>query len=157
MQLLLPPEVVERLVAALKKAVLREIGGVLMGEHVTENVFQVKNLTIQYHGGSFTAFWRVVQDIYMPLRKFFRATHHNFTRFNYLGEWHSRPSYRPEPSTVDRKTMHNMIEDQQLGAHFVVLMIVRLGSTGQLQGSVTVFQPGHQEFRGELIQERAER
>jgi hypothetical protein len=155
MQLLLPPDVVERLVTALKKAGLREIGGILMGEHVMENVFRVKDLTVQYHGSSFAAFWRAVQDLYRPLRKFFRATNHNFRRFNYLGEWHSHPSYTPEPSIVDRTTMHGMIGDQQLGAHFVVLMIVKLGSTGLLQGSVTVFQAGHQEFRGELIQERA--
>jgi proteasome lid subunit RPN8/RPN11 len=156
MQLLLPPEIVRRLVAALKKAGPREIGGILMGEHVRENVFRVKDLTVQYHGGTLVTFWRVVQDITSPLRKFFRTTNYDFQRFNYLGEWHSHPSYALEPSAVDRQTMHDMIADPKLGAHFIVLMIVKLDGTRQFQGSVTVYQPESQECRGELIEERAE-
>jgi hypothetical protein len=155
MRLLLPPEVIERLIAALKKAGEREIGGILMGEHVGENVFRVKDLTIQYHSGSFAAFWRAVHDIILPLRKFFRMTHYNFRRFNYLGEWHSHPAFTTEPSATDHRTMRGMVEDPKLGAHFVVLMVVRLDSTAQLPGSVTVYRPGHQEFSGDLIQEEA--
>ena len=153
MQLLLPPEVTRKLLAALQKAEQHEIGGVLMGEHVAESVFRVRDLTVQYHGGSFAAFWRVVQDVLMPLRNFFRATGHNFQRFNYLGEWHSHPSFIPEPSATDHRTMRDMIEDPKLGAHFVVLMVVKLDEAHQLHGSVTVYQPGRREFRGELVQE----
>jgi len=156
MQLLLPPDVVEKLVAALAKAAEREIGGIMMGEHVGEKVFRVKDLTIQHHGGSLAAFWRTVQDMITPLRNFFRATQQNFKRFNYLGEWHSHPSFLPEPSATDHKSMREMIEDPKLGANFVVLMVVKLNGAGQLQGSITVYQAGHQEFRGELIQEGAE-
>ena len=121
-----------------------------------ENIFRVKDLTIQHHGGSFATFWRAVQDIVMPLRSFFRVTHNNFRRFNYLGEWHSHPSFLSEPSSTDHKTMRGMVENPKLGAHFTVLMVVKLNGTEQLEGSVTVYQTGYQEFRGELIQERAE-
>ena len=157
MRLLLPPEVVEKLVLALTRAGEREIGGILMGEHVGENVFRVKDLTVQYHGGGLVAFWRAVQDVVMPLRNFFRATGHKFTHFNYLGEWHSHPLFTPEPSPTDHRTMRGMVEDPELGAHFVALVVVKLDGSGQLQGSVTVYQAGYQACRGELIQEEAER
>ena len=49
--------------------------------------------------------------------------------------------------------MHDMIADPEFGAHFVVLMIVKLDGTKQFQGSVTVYQPKYQEFRGELTEE----
>jgi hypothetical protein len=52
--------------------------------------------------------------------------------------------------------MHDMIADPKLGAHFVVLMIVKLDGTKQFQGSVTVYQPESQECRAELTEERAE-
>ncbi len=153
MQLLLPPKIGEQLVTALARAGTREIGGILMGEHLAENVFRVTNLTIQRHGGSFATFLRVVQDIIEPLRIFFRATNNNYQRFNYLGEWHSHPSFVPEPSPRDCQTMHDIIKDPNVGANFVVLLILKLNQKHQLEGSVTVYQPGGQEFRGDLIQE----
>jgi proteasome lid subunit RPN8/RPN11 len=154
MKLLLPPPLVKRLAIALEKAGTHEIGGILMGKHVTENVFQVTDLTIQRHGGGFATFLRVVQDITEPLRNFFRATNHNYTRFNYLGEWHSHPSFIPEPSSRDHQTMRDIIEDPDVGANFVVLMIVKLNQSRQLEGSVTVYQPNEREFMGELVQEK---
>jgi Prokaryotic homologs of the JAB domain len=60
-----------------------------------------------------------------------RDEHHNFKRFNYLGEWHSHPSFLPEPSATDHKSMREMIEDPKLGANFVVLMVVKLNGAGQ--------------------------
>jgi [CysO sulfur-carrier protein]-S-L-cysteine hydrolase len=74
MQILLPPDITQRLADALARAGTREIGGVLMGEHIDENVFRVKNITIQHHGGSFAAFMRMVQDVITPLTEFFRVT-----------------------------------------------------------------------------------
>jgi [CysO sulfur-carrier protein]-S-L-cysteine hydrolase len=154
MQILLPPDIIERLIHALEQADTREIGGILMGEHIAENVFRVKDLTVQQHSGSFVTFVRMLQDIIAPLRHFFQATNHNYSRFNYLGEWHSHPSFVPEPSSRDRQTMRDLIEDPAVGAHFVVLMIVKLTQAGQLDGSVTVFQPAGLEARGELVLER---
>lgn len=155
MQLLLPPEVGQRLVMALTKAAHREIGGILMGEHVAENVFRVKDLTIQRCGGV-AVFLRRVQDVVRPLRKFFRATNYNFRHFNYLGEWHSHPSFVPEPSTTDQQTMQDIVEDPQVGAHFAVLLVIKLNGVGGLEGSVIVYQPGGYKFRGQLVQEKEE-
>lgn len=151
MNLLLPLEVHERLVDALAKAGRREIGGILMAEHVAENVFRVMDLTTQRRGGSFATFVRAVQSVLGPLREFFRATHHNYARFNYIGEWHSHPSFAPVPSTTDHNTMHSIIENPEVGAFFVVLMIVKLGDARGLEGSVTVYQPGGSRFRGHLV------
>lgn len=151
MKLLLPPEVKGRLVDALAKAGRREVGGILMAEHVAENVFRVRDLTIQRRGGSFATFVRAVQSVLGPLGEFFRATGHNYTRFNYAGEWHSHPSFAPVPSTTDHSTMHSIVENPEVGAFFVVLMIVKLGDKRELEGSVTIYQPGGRRFRGELV------
>jgi hypothetical protein len=151
--MLLPPELQERLVAALTKAGRREVGGILMAEHVAENVFRVSDLTIQRRGGSIATFVRAVQLVLGPLREFFRATGHNYTRFNYIGEWHSHPSFAPVPSATDHDTMRSIIENPVVGAFFVVLVIVKLGDTQGLEGSVTVYQPGGRRFRGELVME----
>jgi len=156
MQIILPNDVAKKLAKALKNSVNREIGGILMGKNVSENVFLVKDITIQSHGGTFATFTRFLEDIFNPLQNFFRNTGYNFTRCNYLGEWHSHPAFILEPSSTDCKTMWEIVEDFSVGANFAVLMIIRLDSTERLEGTVTVFLPNHQRFKGTLIQEKAD-
>lgn len=132
MKLRLPPDMVHKISGALQDAGTREIGGILMGEHIGADIFRVRNITIQRHSGSFASFVRAIQDFVAPLRHFFRTTNHDYTRFNYLGEWHSHPSFEPVPSVTDRQTMHDLIQDDNVGANFVVLMIVKLGDGNKL-------------------------
>jgi hypothetical protein len=155
MQLLVPPEIASKLVEALTQAGRREIGGILMGEHVGPDVFRVKELTIQRKGGTFAAFVRIVAEILTPLRAFFDATKHQYARFNYLGEWHSHHSFALEPSGKDHITMHHIVSDPQLGAHFVVLLLVKLDGGSQLEGSVVVYEPNKTPFPGTVVQERS--
>lgn len=153
MQLILPREIRQQLEIALRDARRREIGGILMAEHSAENTFCVRSLTVQRRGGSFAAFVRAVEAILGPLKNFFRQTDYNYTKFNYVGEWHSHPSFVPAPSNTDHQTMLSIINDPQVGAFFVVLLIVKLNENGELVGTVTVYQPDAPAFRGELILE----
>lgn len=125
-----------------------------MGEHVGPGIFRVKELTLQRKGGSFAAFVRIVSEILGPLRAFFEKTKREYTRFNYLGEWHSHHSFALAPSERDHLTMYNMVTDPGLGARFVLLLLVKLGEGNQLQTSVTVYQPNRPPFGGDVIRER---
>ncbi len=153
MQILQPDEAANKLTEDLKKARNKEIGGILMGEHVSEGVFRVKDLTIQSHGGTAASFTRILEENLSPLQNFFCETGYDFTRFNYLGEWHSHPAFALEPSGTDCNTIWEIVEDSSVGANFAILMIVRLNDADQLEGSVTVFLPRHQSFKGTLIHE----
>lgn len=154
MQLLLPREIVGRIVAALGEAGSREIGGILMGEHIGLDTFCVKDLTIQRKGGTFVTFVRVVRNILGPLQAFFRKTHHDYARFNYLGEWHSHPSFALSPSTTDHRSMFEIIDDPQLGANFVVLLLVKLGEQAVLDCAVFIYEPRAQPRTGEVVYEQ---
>jgi [CysO sulfur-carrier protein]-S-L-cysteine hydrolase len=155
MQLLIPPTISQQLVDTLRQTGQREIGGILMGEHVAPDSFRVKEITIQRKGGTFAAFIRMVEEILAPLLAFFDTTKHDYTRFNYLGEWHSHHSFALAPSGRDHSTMYDIVLDQQLGAGFVVLLLVKLSDHGQLEGSVTVYQPNKTLFTGSIIQENS--
>ena len=87
-EIVLPREIQERLSAALEDARQREIGGVLMGECLAPGRFRVVDLTIQRRGGRFASFVRRLGDALSALARFFRNTGDDYTRFNYLGEWH---------------------------------------------------------------------
>ena len=66
------------------------------------------------------------------------------TRFNYLGEWHSHPSFEPLPSDTDIRTMQSLVEDPDVGVNFLVLMVCRMASgRGRvLELTATAFRAG---------------
>ena len=153
MQLRVPSEIAGQLADALWQAGQREIGGILMGEHIGPDVFRVKKITLQRKGGTLVAFIRIAEGILAPLLAFFDSNRHNYRRFNYLGEWHSHHSFALVPSRQDHTTMYSMVIDEQLGARFVLLLLVKSTRRGQLDGSVTVYQPNKPPFAGRFIQE----
>jgi len=121
-----------------------------MGEHVSDNFFCVRALTIQKHSGAFASFVRLLEDVLRPLAAFFRVTGHNYRRYNYLGEWHSHPSFALKPSQPDIQTMRDIVDDPAVGANFVVLLIVKLDSTGALRGAPFVFPVGRAHYLATL-------
>jgi [CysO sulfur-carrier protein]-S-L-cysteine hydrolase len=143
MQLRLTEPILRRLRAELRRAGRREIGGVLMGEHVEGDVFQVVELTVQSTGGSHVGFMRHPEEHKPQLDAFFERTGGDYTRFNYLGEWHSHPSFEPVPSLTDLQTMQSIVADPQVGANFLVLVVVRLGLFRRLElSAVAILSDG---------------
>lgn len=138
--LILPRPLQHTIRAALLKAGRREIGGILMAEHVGPNEFEVKDLTVHRRGTVFN-FVRVLEDALSRLRAFFERAEHDYTRFNYIGEWHSHPSFVPSPSPRDDASMREIVEDPKVGANFVVLLIVKLESPHEMASSVHTYLP----------------
>lgn len=138
--LILPFEQAGILRTALADAGQREIGGVLMGEHVGTNEFVIRELTV-HRRGSFASFLRRIEDALGQMRAFFKRTGHDYRRFNYLGEWHSHPSFAPFPSSTDDASMLDIVQDAGVGANFVVLMIVKLGQRQELVATAHVYLP----------------
>ncbi|HHL3758421.1 TPA: hypothetical protein ACQ7E2_005287, partial [Klebsiella pneumoniae] len=94
LNLILPAEQQAVIMDALSKAGRREIGGVLMGEHIGPNEFIVREMTV-HRCGAFAYFVRRLDEAISGFSKFFNETGHNYQIFNYIGEWHSHPSFEP--------------------------------------------------------------
>ena len=120
----------------------------MMAEHVAADTFRVLEITIQSRGGTFASFVRLVNDIVKPLRAFFARTRHEYKRFNYVGEWHSHHSFALKPSPRDHASMQAIAMDSQLGAHFVVLLLVKLGLGGSLEHTVRVYKANGETYGG---------
>lgn len=141
MKVHLPHDLQERLVLALKRAGPREIGGILMGENLGDEEFRIVDLTIQAPIGTVAFFMRQVSAAIGALQNFFKKTEHQYTKYNYLGEWHSHPQFPLIPSQQDTQTMKDIITDQKVGANFIILLIVKLVMADELAASGTVFLP----------------
>lgn len=140
LNLVLPLEVTNVIQAALRKAGRQEIGGILMAEHTAPDEFKVQEITV-HRRGAIASFIRRIEDAIGQLRLYFDHTGHDYTRFNYLGEWHSHPSFEPFPSSKDDMSMLQIVQDLAVGANFVVLLVVKLNLEGQLIGSAHTYFP----------------
>jgi integrative and conjugative element protein (TIGR02256 family) len=142
MKLLLPLPIIERLKRELRGR-SREIGGVLVGEHVENETFRIVDISVQLSGGTAAHFVRdpVLHKAFLD--DFFRRTGQDYQRFNYIGEWHSHPMFTPLPSGEDFTTMLELIRDPAVGVNFAVLIIARLGLWSGMQLSATIFRNGY--------------
>jgi integrative and conjugative element protein (TIGR02256 family) len=141
MHLLLTQAILKRLEYELWRARRREIGGLLLGEHLQDEVFRVVEITIQRSGGSEVHFVRDPARHKDQLEEFFRRTGGEYAKFNYLGEWHSHPSFEPHPSVTDIRTMQSIVEDRAVGVNFLVMVIVTLQRRKQIKLSALLFRP----------------
>ena len=141
MKLLLPLPVIKRLKRELRGQ-SREIGGVLVGEHIAPDTFSIADISFQRRGGTTAHFVRDPEHHRDFLAEFFARTGNDYQRFNYIGEWHSHPAVEPLPSEPDFVTMFDIVEDTDVGVNFAVLIIVRLHRWGRLELSATLFRSG---------------
>jgi [CysO sulfur-carrier protein]-S-L-cysteine hydrolase len=139
MQLLMSLEIHDQLVRELRSSGSREIGGLLFAEHLGGDTFRLVEVSVQRKGGTTGQFVRDPREHQEQLNKFFERTGDDHIRFNYLGEWHSHPSFGAVPSPEDIETMKSLVSDPSVGANFVVLLIVRRQDS-RLAVSATVFR-----------------
>jgi integrative and conjugative element protein (TIGR02256 family) len=153
MKIRLPPALQRRLKGELVLAKYREVGGLLMAEHLSDDDYRIVDLSVQRTGGSAVCFIRDPKKHRAQLDRFFARTGRNYTRFNYLGEWHSHPWAPVSPSSRDSRTMQALVRDPEVGANVLVLVIVRLAAGGTLESSATVFRAGDMARRADLTLE----
>jgi integrative and conjugative element protein (TIGR02256 family) len=146
----LTDQCVDILLLELRRASSNEIGGVLGAEHVGDCQFRISDLSIQRTGGSRARFIRGPSFHRRFISRFLSRKNQQYERFNYLGEWHSHPSFSTQPSLEDIRQMQRLIEDRAQQANFLVLMIVRLDELGNLEGSAHVFLRGQAPVRARL-------
>lgn len=149
----IPSESALKIHEALLRNGVAECGGILMAEHVGRNEFTVRDLTVHRRGG-FASFVRRIEDAITALNAFFHRANKEYKRFNYIGEWHSHPSFSELPSDQDNATMQAIADDPMVGANFVVLLVVRLNSQGVLLGSAHAYLPQQGRIRSILVIEK---
>jgi len=154
MQLLLPPQIVKRLRRELRRAGKQEIGGLLMGEHVSDEVFRVTDISVQRSGGTHACFVRDHKDHQAQLQDFFKRNGENYGRFNYLGEWHSHPSFDALPSSTDIETMQSILSDPAVGANFLILLITKLSRIKGIEATAVLFRHGASPTEAPVLREQ---
>jgi integrative and conjugative element protein (TIGR02256 family) len=141
MKLLLPLTIIDRLNREVRCRI-REIGGVLVAEHVSGDVFRIVDFSVQHKGGTVAHFVRDPKHHKVFLANFFARTGQNYQRFNYIGEWHTHPAFQPLPSSTDVSAMFDIVDDPEVGVNSAILVIIRFRLFSGLELSATLFRAG---------------
>lgn len=131
-------DVRSKLYHALMCSGRREIGGVLMGEQIEQGHFRIVDISIDSETGGRAHFVRSPGAHAVALEAFFQKTGNEYSRFNYLGEWHSHPAFSVAPSSEDISSMVELVHGER-GIDFAVLLIVRLHHRRAIASSCTLF------------------
>lgn len=146
----LAPKLLPLLRRALRQAGSREIGGMLFAEQLAPGSFRIVDFSVDLYSGSHINFQRNPAAHQEALAAFFEKTGRDFGRFNYLGEWHSHPSFPVHPSHEDVETMTDLVERGRTGITFALLLIVRLRFWIWMDYSITTFARGYAPSRARL-------
>jgi hypothetical protein len=136
---ILSAKCVRKLKHELRNAGRNEIGGVLAAEQVGDGQFLVKDLSVQ-RDGTPASFVRDPTQHRKFMRRFHLLNGRNPERFNYLGEWHSHPSFVSLPSRPDFCQMQAEIEEPAQASSFLVLLVIKLDKDNGLVGSTHAFR-----------------
>lgn len=150
MRVELPKNVAGKFRKHLRKAGRREIGGVLMAEQLAHGEFRIVDFSVDDQTGGPAHFVRSPRQHKTALESFFARTGADYRRFNYLGEWHSHPSFPAYPSTADCASMASLVEGER-DIHFAVLLIVRLRLWMILECSASLFVKGRSPIPVNLV------
>lgn len=113
----------KKLTDALHKYGDFEIGGILIGRKVDEDIFEIVDASISDEDNrfSFVSFMRGTKKSERLLKQHFRQA-----SGYYIGEWHSHPRFSLNPSWADIRTMKGILHNPSYGVSFVILLIVHL-------------------------------
>lgn len=133
----------------LKKGGIREIGGWLVAEQLAPGEFELVGFTVDLEVGTRDRFHSFPSLHSEQLDQLLAENGNRAGRVDYLGEWHSHPTFPPVPSEIDMVAMIDMVENS--GPSFAALVIVRLLGTARIEATITTFQRGQSPVNGRLI------
>lgn len=153
MRLVLPSDIVHKMRRHMFRAGRREIGGMIMGEEIGDQRFRVVDFSLDAKSGTSGNFVRHADQHDQALSAFFERTGADYRRYNYLGEWHTHPSFSVHPSLQDVHAMQDLV-DGSGGVDFGVLLIARLGWFWRLECSAHLFVRDHAPTVADLVFEK---
>lgn len=127
----------------------REIGGWLVAEQIAPGEFELVGLTVDLEVGTHSRFESLPVPHSEQMDRILLENRGRAGRVDYLGEWHSHPTFPPVPSNIDFASMTGMVEKN--GPSFATLIIVRLTDNASIQATMTTFERGKRPEAGRLI------
>lgn len=145
MKVIIPKRIQLKLKMHLLFSSRREIGGLLYARDLGGQVFRIIDFTVDTRSGTESYFSRCADLHEKKLKNLHARYKDNYSEYNYLGEWHSHPSFSVLPSHQDITTMLDLV-DGTGDVNFAVLLITRLFNFNKLGFSGRLFINGESPY-----------
>lgn len=153
MKLLIPSHIRKAITKHMFLAGRKEIGGILMAEEISSQCFRIVDFSVDTSNGTISSFVRNSINHEQKLSDFFLRTGADYSRFNYLGEWHTHPSFSVRPSQQDINSMQDLV-DNSCGVSFAVMLIAKLMYIYSFKSCAFLFVRGTSPIEIEVIYEK---
>lgn len=125
MKIIVPKEISNKLIEVIVQHNPYEIKGSFYAEQIKENFFIIDDVYVSEISGNRFFSNLIVNARYKKFeRDYYSKKNFIYTKYNYIGDWHSHPSYECIPSDYDRKEIRK--EFRNSNANFLVQFIFKV-------------------------------
>ena len=125
MKIIVPKEIAIKIFEAVKKEGLCEIKGSLYAQFISENQYKIEDVFISKNKGTHFFSNLIINHAYHKFEKqYFKKHNYDYVNHNYIGDWHSHPSFECKPSSYDEKEIKTELLSSN--AHFLIQLIVKV-------------------------------
>lgn len=125
MKIIVQKTVINRMINALKRAGLNETKGACFASKTSDDCYSIEDVFLSKEKGT-TVFSNLkINYSYKCFEKrYFKKHKYDYVNHNYIGDWHSHPSFDCLPSNYDKKEAFEELYNSN--ARFLIQLIVKL-------------------------------
>ncbi len=125
MKIIIPKKLTKKIFNQVKKGKLNETKGALFARKISDDIFEVDDVYIESKVGSFAFVELVNNKKYQVYQKsYHKKNGYDYVNHNYIGDWHSHPSFELYPSSYDMAEVKSDLKKSN--AKFLVQVIVKI-------------------------------
>ncbi len=133
MEIIIPKEITLRLIKQISKYSPLETKGALFAEDLGNDTFKIDEVYLEPKPGTTTFVKLYINHEYVTFQKnYHKLRNNNFSKYNYIGDWHSHPLFECYPSSYDVSEVEK--DMKQSNAIFLVQLILKVFN-GKLVGN----------------------
>lgn len=124
MKIIIPKLIAAKIYNQVIKYSPNETKGALFAKKISNELFEIDDIYIEKNVGSFAFVTLINNKKYQKFQKTYHEKNNNdYVRHNYIGDWHSHPSFELNPSSFDIKEVKEDLKASN--AKFLIQIIVK--------------------------------
>lgn len=125
MKIVIKKEVTSKIYETVQLAGINEIKGSCYAFHKDNDLFEIEETYISQQKGTFSFSNLIINCKYNLFEKrYYKKHRNNFKEHNYIGDWHSHPSFKLKPSNYDIEEVNSELINSN--ANFLIQIIVKI-------------------------------